>query len=138
MPQLSPQLINRQMTATQAAELYKQTLRVGHFDDSGADQPLFCHHRARARFAGDSCDRDRLGQRPGSIPGHQGPSRRDLSVPGHRTTVSTCGDHANLTVERRSPGRDPGARRPPDRSERYDIELVRGRSKDELGEESVH
>jgi hypothetical protein len=72
MPQLSPQLINRQMTATQAAELYKQTLRVGHFDDSGADQPLFCHHRARARFAGDSCDRDRLGQRPNatSTPGN--------------------------------------------------------------------
>jgi hypothetical protein len=104
-----------------------------------SDDPLFCHHhRARARFAGDSCDRDRLGQRPGSIPGHQGPSRRDFSVPGHRTTVSTCGDPANLTVERRSPGRGPGARRPPDRSERYDIELVRGRSKDELGEESVH
>jgi hypothetical protein len=120
------------------------SLRQGHTMRSIADGrqaravSLVCHHRVRARFSGDSCDRDRLGQRPGSVPGRQGPSRRDLSVPGHRTTVSTCGDPANLTVERRSPGRGPGARRPPDRSERYDIELVRGRSKDELGEESVH
>jgi hypothetical protein len=30
---------------------------------------LFCRHRARARFAGDSWDRDRLGQRRGSVPG---------------------------------------------------------------------
>jgi hypothetical protein len=40
LPQLPPQLINRQMTAMQAAELYKQTLRHGHFDDSGSDMPL--------------------------------------------------------------------------------------------------